>query len=89
MMGAELFLFGLLVYYIRMVGYRRLCVAMGGMNLGVSAFSALLAYLIISNSLPIMLSSNTALVLFSFACLVSITYFAAGILNITKRDLGD
>jgi len=89
MMGAELFLFGLLVYYIRMVGYRRLCVAMGGMNLGVSAFSALLAYLIMSNSLPIVLSSNTALVLSSFACLVSITYFAAGILNITTRDPGD
>jgi amino acid transporter len=88
-MGAELFLFGLLVYYIKMVGYCRLCIAIGGMNLGVSAFSALLAYLIISNSLTITLSSNTALVLFSFACLVSITYFAAGILSLTTRNSGD
>lgn len=87
--GAELFLFGLLVYYIRMVGFCRLCIAVGGMNLGVSAFSALLACLIISNSLPITLSSNTTLVLFGFACLVSIAYFAAGILSITARNPGD
>jgi len=88
-MGAELFLFGLLVYYIRMVDYCRICVAIGGMNLGVSAFSGLLAYLIISNSLPIMLSSNTALILFVFACLISMTYLAAGILSITARNSGE
>ena len=87
--GAELFLFGLLVYYVRMVGHSRLYIAIGGMNLGVSAFSALLAYLIISKSLPTMLSPHTTLILFSFACLVSITYFAAGILSITAHDLGD
>lgn len=88
-MGAELFLFGLLVYYIRMVGYHRLCIAVGGMNLGVSVFSALLAYLIKSNALPIMSSPNVTLILFSFACVVSITYFVAGILSLTTHDLGD
>jgi len=89
MIGAELFLFGLLVYYIRMVGHRRLRIAMGGMNLGISAFSALLAYLMASRSLPIVLSSTTALIFFSFACLVSITCLAAGVLNITMQDSGD
>ena len=87
--GAELFLFGLLVYYIKMVGYCRLCIAVGGMNLGVSAFSALLAFLIISNSLPIMLSTTTTLILFSLACFVSITYFVVGILSITNPNSGD
>lgn len=87
--GAELFLFGLLVYYIRMVGYYRSCIAMGGMNLGVSAFSALLAYLIRSKSLPMTLSPNTTVILFSFACFVSIIYFAAGILFMTKHSSGD
>jgi APA family basic amino acid/polyamine antiporter len=88
-MGAELFLFGVLVYYIRMVGYSRLCLAMGGMNLGVSTFSALIAYLIISKSLPITLSPSMTLILSSFTCLVSIIYLAAGILNITAHSSGD
>lgn len=84
--GVELFLFGLLVYYIKMVGYYRSCLAMGGINLGFSAFAALLAYLIISNSLGFTLSSDTSLILFLFACLVSIIHFTAGILNLTMND---
>jgi amino acid transporter len=85
-MGAELFLFGLIVYYIRIVGYYRLCLAIGGMNLGISAFSALLAYLVMSNSLLITLSQNTTLLILGFAVLVSITYLVAGLLNITKKE---
>jgi len=88
-MGAELFLSGLLAYYIKMVGHYRLCLAMGGINLGVSAFSALFAYLIISNSLPIILAPNTISLLFSLASLISITYLVAGILNITTTHSGD
>jgi amino acid transporter len=88
-MGAELFLFGLLVYYIRMVGYHRLCLAMGGMNLGISVFSALLTYLIVSNSLPITLSPNVTSILVVFTCSASIACFAAGILDITTHNSGD
>ncbi len=88
-MGAELFLFGLLVYYVRMVGYHRSRLAIGGMNMGVGAFSALLAYLIVSNSLPVALSPDTTVILFSLACLVSTTYFIAGILNLTTPGSGD
>jgi amino acid transporter len=87
--GAELFLFGLLVYYVKMVGYCRLCIAMGGMNLGVSAFSALVAYLLMSKSLPITLSSNVMTILFICACLVSVTYFGAAIMNMTTENTGD
>jgi amino acid transporter len=83
--GAELFIFGLIAYYIRIVGYYRLCLAVGGMNLGISAFSALLAYLLISNSLPILLSQNTKLLLFGVAVFVSLIYLTAGLLNITRK----
>jgi amino acid transporter len=86
LIGLELFIFGLIAYYVRMVGYYRICLAMGGMNLGISAFSALLAYLIISSSLPISLSQNTTLMLFAVTVIVSITYFFSGLLNITRRQ---
>ena len=83
--GAELFIFGMIAYYIRMIGYYRIYLAVGGMNFGISMFSALLAYLIITNSLPIDLSQNTAILLFCIAFSVSIVCFVAGLLDITTN----
>jgi len=85
LIGLELFIFGLIAYYIKMVGHYRICLAMSGMNLGISAFSALFASLIISNLLPISLSQDIALLLFCVTILVSITYLIAGLLNITRK----
>ncbi|MEM3458857.1 MAG: amino acid permease [Candidatus Bathyarchaeia archaeon] len=83
--GAELFIFGLIAYYIRMVGYHRICLAVGGMNLGISTFSALLALLLASGSLPLPLSQSMVSLLFWAAILISIIYLVAGLLNITKE----
>jgi amino acid transporter len=88
LIGAELFLFGLLVYYVRMVGNYRLCLAMGGMNFAISGFSSLFGHLIITNSLPVTLSPNKTTALFVFACIVSIAYFIAGVLDLTTKDSG-
>lgn len=84
--GAELFIFGLIAYYIRMVGYHRICLAVGGMNLGISTFSALLALLLASGSLPLPLSQSMASLLFWAAILISIIYLVAGLLDITKEE---
>jgi len=86
LIGIGLFIFALIAYHIRMVGYYRICLALGGINLGMSAFSALLAYLIMSNSLPITLSENMTSLLFDVAVFVSVTYLIAGLLNITKKS---
>jgi len=85
LIGLELFIFGLIAYYIRMVGYHRICCAMGGMNFGISAFSALIACLIISNSMPITLSSDTGLLFFCLAVFVSMIYLVAGLLNVARK----
>jgi amino acid transporter len=85
LIGLELFIFGLTAYYIKMVGHYRVCLAMGGMNLGISAFSALFAFLTMSDLLPMSLSQNIAPLLFGVAILVSITYLIAGLLNITRK----
>jgi hypothetical protein len=84
-MGAELFLFGLIAYYLRMVKHDRICLAVGGMNLGISAFSALLACLVISGSLLTSLPQNMISLIFGAAAVVSVTYLAAAILSITKK----
>lgn len=87
LIGTELFIFGLIAYSISMVGHYRICLALGGMNFSISVFSALLAYLIISNTLPIALSQSTQLLCFGIAVFVSVTYLVAGLLNLTrKRD---
>jgi len=86
LIGTELFIFGLIAYSISMVGHYRICLALGGMNFSISAFTALLAYLIISNTLPIALSQSTQLLLFSIAVFVSITYLVAGLLNLTRKS---
>ena len=85
LIGLELFIFGIIAYYIRMVGYFRIYNAFGGINFGISAFSALLAYLIMSNSTMIPLTRDAQLLFFVVAVLISIVYLGAGLLNITKK----
>jgi hypothetical protein len=87
--GAELFLFSLLAYYIRMVGHYRLRIAVGGMNFAVSAFSALFAYLLMSNSLPVTLSSEISALISAVAILISVFYLGAGILNTITQNSGE
>jgi len=85
-LGAQLFLFGLVAYYVRMVGYGRVYLAVGGMNFGISAFSALLAVLLWSGVLPVVLPAGVGLVVFVVAVFVSITYLVAGFLEVTRRS---
>ena len=82
--GTELFLFGLVAYYIRMVGYTRAYLAIGGINFGLSGFSALLAYLVISNLVPIALSQDIASIVSGTAAITSITCLIAGALFVTR-----
>jgi len=82
--GAELFVFGLVVYYMRMVGYGRAYLAVGGINFGFSAFAVLSAVLLMLGSLPITLSTNVMWFVFGIAVIVSIAYLVAGLLCITR-----
>ncbi len=86
LIGLELFVFGLVAYYIRMVGYYRISLAAGGMNFGISVFSALIACLIVSGAVPILMSESVRWLAASGAALVSVIYLVAGLLNITRRE---
>jgi hypothetical protein len=68
-----------------MVGYYRIHLAMGGMNLGISAFSILLVCLLMSNSLPMFLPQDVTPMFISGIVLIGIVNLIAGLLNITKK----
>ncbi|MBS7632098.1 amino acid permease [Candidatus Bathyarchaeota archaeon] len=84
-MGAQLFIFGLLAYYVRMISYEVGFSAIAGMNFGVSGFSAILGYLVVSDSLPVALTLETKWLVFAFAVIVSVSYLVAGLLFTTRR----
>ena len=82
-MGIELFLFGLLAYYVRMVGRKRLCLALSGMNFGFGILSAMIAYGIATQSIEAELWTSV------FAGVASLACFGAGILCAFKHSYGD
>jgi amino acid transporter len=86
-LGAELFIVALLVYYIRMMGHHRLRIAFGGISLGLGAFVAFVAYSVSTNSIVIQgvsreVSNAVSYLLF----FVSIIQILAGVLNISVPD---
>jgi len=85
-LGAELSILALLAYYVIMMGYSRIRIAFGGINLGIGGLGMLLAYLIKSNliSLPGILAQWTNM-LFYGLILVSVVYILAGVLNVTTK----
>ncbi|MEM2889449.1 MAG: amino acid permease [Candidatus Bathyarchaeia archaeon] len=87
-LGLELSIIALLVYYIKMVGRNRLRIAFGGISLGLGGFSAFIVYLIGTSQIEldgISLEATTAL--FYVLIFVSLIQVLAGILNITTtRD---
>jgi APA family basic amino acid/polyamine antiporter len=86
-LGVELGIIALLVYYIRMVGYSRIRIAFGGISMGLGFLAALVAYLLGSN--VIMLHGASPLVesiVFWGLVLASVIQFAAGVLNVTASD---
>jgi len=86
MLALSLIILALMTYHLRMVGYRRLRVAIGGMNLGVGGFIFLLFSLIMTDSVPLDFSLPLGLLLIwvlVFVCVISIL---AGILNVTVKS---
>ncbi|MGB9959998.1 MAG: APC family permease [Candidatus Bathyarchaeales archaeon] len=86
-LGLELGIIALLVYYIKMVGYQRIRVAFGGISLGLGGFTSLLAYLTGTNQIALNnITPETATAIFYILIFVSAIQFLAGILNITTAS---
>jgi len=86
-LGFELIIVALLVYYIRMVGHHRIRIAFGGISLGLGAFAAFVAYLLGTGSIVLQgVSHEVAALVFYVLLFVSIIQILAGILNLIASD---
>jgi amino acid transporter len=85
-LGFELIVVALLVYYIKMVGYHRMRIAFGGVSLGLGAFTAFIAYLVGTNALLQGTPQQTLTLILGFLLFVSIIQIIAGILNLLAAD---
>ena len=86
-LGVELIIVALLVYYIRMVGHNRIRVAFGGISLGLGAFVAFVAYLLGTNIVMLPgVSAGMSTLLFFVLIFVSVIQVVAGVLNMTAPD---
>jgi APA family basic amino acid/polyamine antiporter len=85
-LGFELIIVALLVYYIKMVGYHRMRIAFGGVSLGLGAFIAYIAYLVGTNSILQGVPQETVTIAFGFLLFISVIQILAGILNLLAAD---
>jgi APA family basic amino acid/polyamine antiporter len=86
-LGIELVIVALLVYYVRMVGHHRIRIAFGGISLGLGAFVAFMAYLLRTNSILLPgVSTEMVKLLFCVLIFVSAIQIVAGVLNIIVSD---
>ncbi len=85
-LGFELGIVALLVYYIKMVGHRRMQIAFGGVSLGLGAFIAFVAYLVGTNSVLQGVPQETTTLIFGFLLFVSVIQIIAGILNLCADE---
>lgn len=86
-LGLELSIIALLVYYIKMVGYHRLRIAFGGMSLGLGAFTSFSAYLVGTSQIKLNgIPTEATTAIFYVLILVSIIQILAGILNIATTS---
>jgi APA family basic amino acid/polyamine antiporter len=85
-LGFELGLVALLIYYIRMIGHNRLKIAFGGISLGLGGLTVYAAYAI-NKGLIILsgISSETLNQICYILIFVAIIQFIAGILNLTAK----
>jgi len=86
-LGLELGIVALLVYYIRMVGHHRIRIAFGGISLGLGVFVAFVAYLLGTNSIVLHgVSQEVLTIVFYVLLFISVIQVLAGILNLIISD---
>ncbi len=76
----------LIIYHLRMVGYVRLRVAMGGINSGLGIFVIALAWLSSEGLVPVSVPPPLGVVFFWGLVLVGAIFVAAGILGVSARS---
>jgi APA family basic amino acid/polyamine antiporter len=74
----------LIVYHLRMIGYRRLRLAIAGINLGVSGIITLILFLLQTGTIKLGQNPQEQATLVFFGSILGATFLIAGILNLFK-----
>jgi amino acid transporter len=86
-LGFELVIVALLIYYIRMVGHYRLRIAFGGISLGLGGLSVYGAYLIASKEIILLgVPTDIGNIIYYLLVFISIIQILAGLLNLTAKE---
>lgn len=86
-LGFELGVVALLIYYIRMVGRHRIQIAFGGISVGLGVFTCFTAYLLATNNIVLPNASQEFVTLaFYVLIFVGIIQILAGIINLRASD---
>ncbi|MBT0160380.1 amino acid permease [Candidatus Bathyarchaeota archaeon A05DMB-2] len=86
-LGFELIIVALLVYYIKMIGHHRIRIAFGGISLGLGGFTAFVAYLLGTNAIVLNGVSSVMLTLIiGILVFVSVIQLLAGMLSVTSSE---
>jgi APA family basic amino acid/polyamine antiporter len=86
-LGFELVIVALLVYYIKMIGHHRIRIAFGGISLGLGGFTAFVAYLLGTNAVVLNGVSSVMLTLIiGILVFVSVIQLLAGMLSVTSSE---
>jgi amino acid transporter len=80
----EFIMISLIVYHLKMMGYNRLRLAIGGINLGISGFIALILSLVQTGTVHITFYPQEQTVLVIIGSILGATFLIAGVLNIVK-----
>jgi len=83
-LGLELGVVALLVYYIKMIGHHRIRIAFGGISLGLGGFTAFVACLLGTNA--IVLNGVSSGMIIGVLVFVSIIQILAGLLSVTSSE---
>jgi APA family basic amino acid/polyamine antiporter len=78
----EFIMIGLMIYNLKMIGYTRLRLALGGVNLGISGLILLILYLILSGTINTFQQQHVILYI---GIILIITFLIAGLLNLIRR----
>ena len=85
-LGFELIIVAILIYYIKMVGQNRIRIAFGGISLGLGVFVAFITYLVVNNALLQETPHELRMIILGFLSFASIIQILAGILNLLASD---
>jgi len=83
-LGFEFMVVAVIIYHLKMVGYKRLRLAVAGVNLGIGGISSLVLYLMWTGNVTLQLPHTLRLNLLILWLIINVMYLVAGILNLLE-----